>query len=29
MSIGYIMLGSNDPAKAKAFYEPLLEREAA
>ncbi len=24
MSIGYLMLGSNDPAKAKAFYQPLL-----
>ena len=22
--IGYIMLGAGDPAKAKAFYEPLL-----
>lgn len=24
MAIGYIMLGANDQAKAKAFYEPLL-----
>ena len=24
MTIGYIMLGANDPAKAKAFYGPLL-----
>src|ERR1700712_302482 len=24
MTIGYIMLGASDPAKAKAFYEPLL-----
>ncbi|HXC55917.1 MAG TPA: VOC family protein [Rhizomicrobium sp.] len=24
MTIGYIMLGAGDPAKAKAFYEPLL-----
>jgi predicted lactoylglutathione lyase len=22
--IGYVMLGAGDPAKAKAFYEPLL-----
>lgn len=22
--IGYMMLGANDPAKARAFYEPLL-----
>jgi len=22
--IGYVMLGTNDPAKARAFYEPLL-----
>jgi predicted lactoylglutathione lyase len=24
MTIGYIMLGASNPAKAKAFYEPLL-----
>ncbi len=24
MTIGYIMLGAGNPAKAKAFYEPLL-----
>ena len=24
MTIGYTMLGTNDPAKARAFYEPLL-----
>jgi catechol 2,3-dioxygenase-like lactoylglutathione lyase family enzyme len=22
--IGYVMLGTNDPARARAFYEPLL-----
>lgn len=24
MTIGYVMLGTSDPAKAKAFYTPLL-----
>jgi predicted lactoylglutathione lyase len=24
MTIGYVMLGAGNPAKAKAFYEPLL-----
>ncbi len=26
MTIGYVMLGTKDPAKAKAFYEPLLKQ---